>query len=78
VGPETKYWKRGECLVYDTTYEHETFNGHLSEERIVLHVDFFNILAMTSTEIEIMRYIYSVREQYLKAEGVAKVGKQIL
>jgi hypothetical protein len=33
---------------------------------------------MTSTEIEIMRYIYSVREQYLKAEGVAKVGKQIL
>lgn len=50
----------------------------MEEERIVLHVDFFNILAMTSTEIEIMRYIYSLREQFLKAEGVSKVDEQIL
>ncbi len=37
VGPETRRWKRGECLLYDTTYEHETMNEHESQERVVLH-----------------------------------------
>lgn len=78
VGPETRYWKAGECLLYDTTYEHETFNGHDSQERVVLHVDFFNTLAMTPVEIQVMQYIYSLREEFMKAEGVAKVGAQIL
>lgn len=78
VGPETRRWSRGECLVYDTTYEHETMNESETEERVVLHVDFFNTLAMTPEEIEIMRYIYSMREEFMKAEGVAKVGAQIL
>mmetsp|Transcript_65437 Transcript_65437/g.76890 ORF Transcript_65437/g.76890 Transcript_65437/m.76890 type:complete len:105 (-) Transcript_65437:196-510(-) len=26
VGPTTKFWKERECLLYDTTYEHETVN----------------------------------------------------
>jgi len=78
VGPEIRRWKRGECLLYDTTYEHETMNEHASQERVVLHVDFFNTLKMTTLEIEIMRYIYSIREEFMKAEGVAKVGAQIL
>lgn len=78
VGPETRRWKQGECLVYDTTYEHETFNEHESQERVVLHVDFFNTLALTPQEIEVMRYIYQLREEFMKAEGVAKVGAQIL
>ena len=78
VGPETRRWEEGECLLYDTTYEHETMNEHPSQERVVLHVDFFNVLDMTSVEIEAMQYIYSMREQFMKAEGVEKVGKQIL
>ena len=78
VGPEQKYWKQGECLLYDTTYQHETMNDHPTEERVVLHVDFFNILAMTPIEIEVMQYIYNLREQFMKAEGVEKVGAQIL
>jgi aspartyl/asparaginyl beta-hydroxylase (cupin superfamily) len=78
VGPETRRWKKGECLLYDTTYEHETFNEHETQERVVLHVDFFNTLTMTPIEIEIMRYIYTMREEFMKAEGVAKVGAQIL
>ena len=65
-------------MLYDTTYEHETFNGHDEEERVVLHIDFFNTIAMTSLEIEIMQYIYNLREEFMKAEGVAKVGAQIL
>ena len=78
VGPETRHWKKGECLLYDTTYEHETFNDSEDEERVVLHVDFFNTLSMTKVEIDIMRYIYSMREEFMKAEGVSKVGAQIL
>ena len=78
VGPETRRWKEGECLLYDTTYEHETFNEHETQERVVLHVDFFNTLKMTKVEIEVMEYIYRLREEFMKAEGVAKVGAQIL
>jgi aspartyl/asparaginyl beta-hydroxylase (cupin superfamily) len=78
VGSDTRYWQAGKCLVYDTTYEHETMNNHSTQERVVLHVDFFNTLAMTPTEIQIMQYIYSLREQFMKAEGVAKVGAHIL
>jgi beta-hydroxylase len=78
VGPETRYWEKGRCLLYDTTYEHETFNGSNDEERVVLHVDFFNTLALTDIEIEVVQYIYSLREEFMKAEGVAKVGAHIL
>jgi aspartyl/asparaginyl beta-hydroxylase (cupin superfamily) len=78
VGPETRRWKMGECLVYDTTYEHETMNEHPTQERVVLHVDLFNTLTMTPVEIEVMEYIYKLREAFMKAEGVAKVGAQIL
>lgn len=78
VADQKRYWKAGECLLYDTTYEHETMNEHPTQERVVLHVDFFNTLAMTKKEIEIMQYIYSLREEFMKAEGVAKVGAQIL
>ena len=79
VGPEKRGWKEGECLLYDTTYEHETWNGsEKGEERVVLHVDFFNTLSMTKLEIDIMRYVYGMREEFMKAEGNAKVGAQIL
>lgn len=78
VGDETRHWETGKCLLYDTTYEHETFNASEDEERVVLHVDFFNTLAMTKDEIEILQYIYEMREKFLKAEGVSKVGSQIL
>jgi aspartyl/asparaginyl beta-hydroxylase (cupin superfamily) len=77
VGPETRRWKAGECLLYDTTYEHETMNEGKTE-RVVLHVDFFNTLAMTEIEIEVMQYIYTLRESFLRAEGVTKVGQQML
>mmetsp|Transcript_9381 Transcript_9381/g.21160 ORF Transcript_9381/g.21160 Transcript_9381/m.21160 type:complete len:422 (-) Transcript_9381:389-1654(-) len=78
VGPETRHWEKGQCLLYDTTYEHETFNAHPTEERVVLHVDFFNTLKMTPLEIKVLQYMYDMREQFMAAEGVAKVGAQVL
>ena len=53
-------------------------NEHPTQERVVLHIDFFNTLAMTPVEIQVMQYIYSLREEFMKAEGVSKVGNQIL
>jgi aspartyl/asparaginyl beta-hydroxylase (cupin superfamily) len=61
VGPETRHWEEGKCLLYDTTYEHETYNAHPTEERVVLHVDFFNTLKMTKLEIDVLQYIYDMR-----------------
>eukprot|EP00535_Pseudo-nitzschia_heimii_P001658 CAMPEP_0197188018 /NCGR_PEP_ID=MMETSP1423-20130617/17046_1 /TAXON_ID=476441 /ORGANISM="Pseudo-nitzschia heimii, Strain UNC1101" /LENGTH=395 /DNA_ID=CAMNT_0042639753 /DNA_START=110 /DNA_END=1297 /DNA_ORIENTATION=+ len=78
VGPETRRWTEGECILYDTTYEHETSNESETQERVVLHIDFFNTLKMTPVEIEVMRYIYGLREEFMKAEGVSKVGNQVL
>lgn len=78
VGSETRAWEPGQCLVYDTTYQHETRNNSPNQERVVLHVDFFNTLALTPIEIQILQYVYSLREQFMKAEGIAKVGAQIL
>ena len=49
VGPEIRHWREGQCLLYPT------------EERVVLHVDFFNTLKMTKLEIEVLQYIYDMR-----------------
>jgi hypothetical protein len=49
VGTEARHWGEGKCMVYDTTYEHETMNPSPSEERVVLHIDFWNA-ACTRTE----------------------------
>eukprot|EP00520_Triparma_pacifica_P004949 CAMPEP_0118640660 /NCGR_PEP_ID=MMETSP0785-20121206/4871_1 /TAXON_ID=91992 /ORGANISM="Bolidomonas pacifica, Strain CCMP 1866" /LENGTH=87 /DNA_ID=CAMNT_0006532061 /DNA_START=187 /DNA_END=450 /DNA_ORIENTATION=- len=53
----------GEPVVYDTTYVHSTFNGG-EVDRVVLHVDFWNVLDMTDIEIKGMRYIYDVMGMY--------------
>jgi aspartyl/asparaginyl beta-hydroxylase (cupin superfamily) len=93
VGSETRHWDEGKCLVYDTTFEHETFNPSADAERIVLHVDFWNTIstrrpearaaaaaagALSDGELVAMRKIYSLREQFLKAEGVGSVAAQRL
>ena len=68
----TVRWKKSECLLYDTTYyEYETFNEESEDEERVA-------IAMTKVEIDIMRYIYKIRDDFMRAMGLAKVGAQIL
>jgi len=43
-----------------------TFNESEDEERMILHVDFFNAAAMTEVEIDIMRYIYKLGEDFMR------------
>jgi Aspartyl/Asparaginyl beta-hydroxylase len=78
VAGERRFYHNGQCIVYDTTFVHETYNADPQRERIVLHVDFFNTLSLTPVEIQVLQYIYKLREDFMKAEGVANVGAQIL
>jgi hypothetical protein len=79
--------------VYDTTFQHETFNPSADGERVVLHVDFWNAAstrvedarhaaaasgALSDDELFAMRKLYALREQFLKAEGVSAVAEQRL
>lgn len=41
VGGEARTWREGECLVFDTSYEHEAWN-HSDRTRIILLVDFWH------------------------------------
>ena len=36
AGPETRRWADGKCMIYDTTFEHETFNESTDQERVKL------------------------------------------
>ena len=77
VGDETRRWAEGKCLLYDTTFEHETFNESPDEERVFLHVDFWNMLDMTPTEVRAMQRVYELREMYLRAEGLIETGGKL-
>ena len=79
--------------MYDTTYEHETFTPSKCEERVVLHVDFWNAAstrvpaarpaaaaagALSDAELAAMQKVYALRERFLAAEGVSSVANQQL
>lgn len=66
---ERRYYRPGEALLYDTTYEHHTRNPSPTEERVVLHVDFWNELEMTQGEIEACQYVYEMRGKFEAAEA---------
>ena len=36
AGPETRRWADGKCMIYDTTFEHETFNESTDQETVLL------------------------------------------
>jgi len=55
-----------------------SFKESEDEERVVLHVDFFNTIATAKVEIDITRYSYEIGEAFMRSGGVAKVGAQIL
>lgn len=66
-GGESRVYREGKCEVYDTTYSHYTFNQGESE-RVVLHVDFWNWKEMEGEEIDVMKYVYELKEKFEGAE----------
>ncbi|GMH49033.1 hypothetical protein TrVE_jg4218 [Triparma verrucosa] len=66
-GGEERVYVEGECEIYDTTYSHYTFNEGESE-RVVLHVDFWNWKEMEGEEIDVMKYVYELKEKFEGAE----------
>ena len=68
-GGERHDYSTGSAVVYDTTYEHHTMNTSEEKDRVVLHVDFWNVLEMTGEEIEAMQYIYDMKLKFNAAGG---------
>mmetsp|Transcript_19377 Transcript_19377/g.47554 ORF Transcript_19377/g.47554 Transcript_19377/m.47554 type:complete len:360 (+) Transcript_19377:143-1222(+) len=77
VAEDKAHWENGKAIVYDTTYEHETFNPNTEEDRVVLHVDFWNFGALTPTELAAMQRVYQLREAFLEAEGLIEPGGKL-
>lgn len=77
VADKKAHWENGKAIVYDTTYEHETFNPNKEEARVVLHVDFWNYLALSPTELRVMQRVYQLREAFLEAEGMIEPGGKL-
>ena len=62
-GGVKRTYKVNEPMLYDTTFLHSTYNEG-AEDRVVLHVDFWNTLDMTADEIMGMTYIYDLMGMY--------------
>jgi len=58
-------------------YPPARINESPDEERVVLHVDFWNMLDMTPTEVRAMQRVYELREMYLRAEGLIETGGKL-
>ncbi|CEL99480.1 unnamed protein product [Vitrella brassicaformis CCMP3155] len=65
VGAEKRHWQPGRALVYDTTFQHETFNP-TDDERHVLHIDFWH-KDLTAAERRAIERLYTLREMFLEA-----------
>ena len=64
-------------MIYDTTFEHETWNESSDEERVVLHIDFWNTVDLSPSEVRAMQRVYELREMFLRAEGLIETGGKL-
>lgn len=67
-GGERHEYIEGKAVVYDTTYEHHTMNESETEDRVVLHIDFWNTLEMSEEEVQVMQYVYDLKGKFMEAE----------
>lgn len=66
VGPETRYWQEGKCLVLDTSYLHEAWNPS-EQRRCVLLIDAWHP-DLTAAEIDAIQFLRPKLEAALGAE----------
>ena len=64
-------------MIYDTTFEHETWNESSDEERVVLHIDVWNTVDLSPSEVRAMQRVYELREMFLRAEGLIETGGKL-
>lgn len=60
VGNETRAWKEGECLVFDDSFQHETWNRG-SETRAVLIMDIWNPLLSEAQREGIVALVETIK-----------------
>jgi hypothetical protein len=56
VGNETRYWRNGECMVFDTSIFHSTYN-HAETPRYVLLIRLWHP-DLTEAEIKAFRFVF--------------------
>ncbi|HEV3127653.1 MAG TPA: aspartyl/asparaginyl beta-hydroxylase domain-containing protein [Solirubrobacteraceae bacterium] len=57
VGPQTRRWQDGRCLVFDDYFEHEAWN-HTEQDRIVLIVDLWHP-GLSATEVSLLEGLHA-------------------
>ncbi|GBG27930.1 Aspartate beta-hydroxylase domain-containing protein 2 [Hondaea fermentalgiana] len=56
VGPEKRIFERGNCLVFDDSFEHEAWNAHPSQARICLILDIWHP-DLSEQEVNLLRFL---------------------
>ncbi len=72
VGPETRSWQEGKCLLLDTSYLHEAWNPS-AQRRCVLLIDAWHP-DLTPAEIDAIQFLRPRLEAALGAEAVEEVA----
>ncbi|KAJ1456844.1 hypothetical protein M885DRAFT_516392 [Pelagophyceae sp. CCMP2097] len=64
---ETLRWREGATFVYDTAYEHHTFNG-AAEARYILHVDLWHP-GLAQAERKALAQLRALRRRFFQPDG---------
>ena len=72
VGPETRYWQDGKCLLLDTSYLHEAWNPS-DQRRCVLLIDAWHP-DLTPAEIDAIQFLRPKLEAALGAQPLEDNG----
>ncbi|OQR87357.1 aspartyl/Asparaginyl beta-hydroxylase [Achlya hypogyna] len=70
IGDEVVHFKEGECFVFDDSFEHEAWNDHATQSRLVLIVDVWHP-AFTAPEVKFLEFL---RKAQLRRERQASEG----
>jgi len=66
AGPDTVGWQEGRALVFDDSFQHEAFNDHVTEPRLVLIADVWHP-DLTDAEVKLLETVRSGQLRAAKA-----------
>jgi len=80
VGGEKRTWENGKTIVFDTSFEHSTFN-EADTDRVVLIIDFWHP-GLTPKEKEALEVVYELRNEfdsgkYIQGYATAKEKNEV-
>ncbi len=76
VGGERRYWENGKCLIFDTSFFHQTMNESESRDRTVLLIRFWHP-ELTMVERKALQFLFRAIENPANIESVMKAREQL-